>query len=223
MSEIIDISVPIRDGMPVWPTDGPVELAAFKDLSAGGSSNVTRMHLGTHTGTHVDPPLHFIEGAASVDELPLETLIGDCLVVEDATVDVLDGAAVTRLLSPPSTHPRKTTGGLPDHPARVLFKTRSSRLWAEHDGFSADYVALDESGAEQVVASGVRLVGVDYLSVERMGGGGQVHRRLLESGVVVVEGLDLSRVEPGRYQLICLPLRIARGDGAPARAVLVRG
>lgn len=209
----IDISVPLGPSMPVWPTDPPFVTETFKAIAGGQSSNVTRVSLGTHTGTHVDPPLHFIPGGAGADDLPLDVLVGECVVVEDLAADVMDGSAVARLCREVAeAHGAAAC-------ARVLFKTRSSRLWSA-GGFSEDYVSLDESGARELLARGVRLVGVDYLSVERRGGGGAVHRMLLEAGVVVVEGLDLSAAAPARYELICLPLKLVDGDGAPARAVL---
>jgi arylformamidase len=212
----MDISVPIRPGMHVWPTDPPLEMEPAKDLGAGGSSNVTRICMGTHTGTHVDPPRHFIDGGRTVDELDLEVLCGECVVVEDLVAEVLDGDRVARLLD-------EAPGalGIDVLPPRVLFKTRSSQLW-RLPVFNEDYVSLDTGGAEALLDRRVRLVGVDYLSVERKGGHGEVHRRLLEAGLVVVEGLDLSAADPGVYELLCLPLRIAGGDGAPARAVLRR-
>jgi arylformamidase len=170
--------------------------------------------LGTHTGTHVDPPRHFIEGGRTVDELDLDVLCGECLVVEDLVAEVLDAERVARLLDEAA---ERYAGG--SIPARILFKTRSSQLW-RLPVFNEDYVSLDTGGAEALLDRRVRLVGLDYLSVERKGGHGEVHRLLLEAGVVVVEGLDLGAVDPGAYELLCLPLRIAGGDGAPARAVL---
>lgn len=210
---IIDISVSVGPDMPSWPSDPPFEAEPFKAIADGSTSNVTRVSFGTHTGTHVDPPRHFIDGATGVDEIALDALMGECVVLEDLAADVIDRAAVARLFDATSV---ASAGHACD---RVLFKTRSSGLWPLGE-FSFDYVALDEGGADELVSRGVRLVGVDYLSVERRGGGGAVHRMLLEAGVVILEGLDLSGVAAGRYELICLPLKLAGGDGAPARAVL---
>lgn len=244
MTRIHDISVPIRTGMPVWPSDGTVELEKFKAIDNGFTSNVTRMVMGTHTGTHVDAPRHFIPGATPVDELDLGVLIGPCMVLDATAADVLSGEVIDRLLpsaavgEPSSSAQRGTAAdetrqagddtrrhaaadAIPqvDERKRLLFKTRSSELWAR-EGFQDDYVSLDESGAQALLDRGVRLVGVDYLSIERFGGDGSVHRMLLASGVVGLEGLDLRAVRPGIYQLICLPLRIEGADGSPCRAVL---
>ncbi len=209
MSSFIDISLPLAPAMVSWPTDPPFEMTSFKTLDEG-SSNVSVVTTGTHTGTHVDPPLHFIRNGKGVDEIALDKLIGDCVVVSNESIQVINESTVVELLDP-----------LPEPPRRVLFKTRSSSLW-EAGQFSEDYVWLDESGVLELLGRGVELVGVDYLSVGPPHDGGEVHRLLLEAGVVVVEGLDLRRAEPGTYELICLPLRIEHGDGSPARAVLRR-
>jgi arylformamidase len=167
--EIIDVSLPIRTGMPVYPGDPEVTIEQVNELPA-----LSRIEIGSHSGTHVDAQSHFIRGGKGVDQLPLDVLIGPCVVVEGA------GSA-----------------------DRVLVK--GAQL-------------LDEAAASAVVAAGVRLVGVDIPSVGDEG----AHNVLLEAGVVVVENLDLSAVEPGEYELYCLPLRIQGCDGAPARAILVR-
>lgn len=206
MAQIFDISVPLKVGMVHWPTDPPFEAEPFKTIEDGDGSSVTRISMGTHSGTHVDPPRHFIPGGRSIDRIDPAALIGECLVVEDLAVEVIDAAAVRRLLAS-------------EEPKRVLFKTRSSALWSS-DEFREDYVSLDATAAREIVARGVNVVGVDYLSVGERSDGGPVHTILLEAGIVVVEGLNLSGVMPGRYEFICLPLRIKGGDGAPARAVL---
>lgn len=197
--ELIDITVPIRTGMVTYPGDPEVTVERVASLADGDIANISRAALGLHTGTHVDAPLHFLEDDAGVDELPLDVLIGPCEVV--ALPDL--GAARVAAALPAAD--------------RVLFRTPNSALWAR-DSFADDFLSLDGDGARTLVERGVRLVGVDYLSV----GDAEAHRVLLGAGVVVVEGLDLRRVEPGPYELICLPLRVAGSDGAPARAVLVR-
>jgi arylformamidase len=217
VSRILDISVPIREGMPSWPTNPPVSITPVKEIDAGGSSNVTDLRMNTHTGTHVDAPAHFITGATPVDEIDLDVLVGPCVVLADTAAAVLDAGVVEGLLEA-----ARRDGWLGDagHD-RVLFKTKSSALW-DQDAFSEDYVSLDEGGAGVLIERGTRLVGVDYLSVERFGGTGEVHRMLLGAGIVGLEGLDLREVDPGVYELICLPLRIAGADGSPCRAVLRR-
>jgi arylformamidase len=198
--QILDVTVPMRPGMPIWPGDPALEVGLADAIADGAEANVTRLALGAHTGTHVDAPVHFLEGAAGVDALPLDALVGSCLVVEAEDVDgELPAAAV------------------PAGAERVLFKTRNAELW-ERDGFVEGSVCLSAAAAEEVVRRGVRLVGIDYLTI----GGPEAHRTLLAAGVVPLEGLDLRAVEPGEYRIVCLPLKIVGSDGAPARTVLLR-
>ncbi|MGH9023398.1 MAG: cyclase family protein, partial [Acidimicrobiia bacterium] len=181
------------------------------EIARGDAANVSELRLGSHTGTHVDPPRHFLDDGAGVDELSLEALIGPALVVDLTYAggplgpDDLDALDV-----PPGTE-------------RLLLKTSNSALWAEpRPTFPDRYVALSPEGAAWVVGRGLRLLGTDFLSIERKGAPGHpTHVALLCAGVVVVEGLDLSKVSPGPYTFVCLPLRVAGGDGAPARAVLL--
>jgi len=187
---IIDVSVPIRPGMITYPGDPTVELERVSAIADGALANVSRLQFGVHTGTHVDAPLHFLDGAAATEELPLDVLVGDCVVVEGI--------------------------GVPDRAERVLFKTPNSELWAR-DTFVEDFSSLDEATARAVVAKGIRLVGIDYLSI----GDEAAHRALLGAGVVAIEGLDLRGVEPGEYQLVCAPLKLVGSDGAPARVLLI--
>ena len=190
---IIDITRPISATLPVWPGDPPVEVEPVTSLEAGDPAAVSRLALGTHTGTHVDPPAHFLAGGATVDDLPLDVLVGPAIVVD------LAGAA------PGEAELRALVG----HHDRVLLKTGAAR----------GVVTADM--ARRFVDGGLRLVGIDTPSIEPDTAEYPVHRLLLTAGVVIVEGLDLSAVAPGDYQLVCLPLRIAGGDGAPARAVLM--
>jgi arylformamidase len=196
---IIDISVPVRTGMVTYPGDPEVRLERVKAIADGESANISKLDLGVHSGTHVDAPLHFIDGADGADELPLDVLNGPCQVVEAAALD------------------ESAVGAVPEGAERVLFKTPNSELWAQ-DTFPERFEQLDGAAARALVERGVRLVGVDYLSV----GDEDAHRVLLGAGVVPVEGLDLRGVEPGSYELYCLPLRLVGSDGAPARAILVR-
>lgn len=173
-------------------------------MADGEEFNVTRLDIGTHTGTHIDSPLHFIDGGATVDSLPLDVFYGPCHVVDATAVAGLLDAAALRGLDLPEGD-------------RLLFKTRNGALW-DRDGFSSDYVAFTADGAELMVARGVRLAGIDYLTI----GDFDAHRVLLGAGVVPLEGLDLRAVEPGAYTLVCLPLLLVGIEGAPARALLVR-
>jgi arylformamidase len=208
--KIYDISVPISTTMPTYPGDPPVAIDPFKQIGKGSRSNVSRLSLGDHTGTHFDPPLHFIPGGNSVDQLDLNVLYG--------LARVLDLTRVEREITPRDLErariPRRTT--------RVLFKTRSSALW-DRAGFQRDFVGVGWDAAQWLVERGIRLVGVDYLSVETYGAAEpKTHRTLLGAGVIVVEGLNLHGVPPGKYTFVGLPLKIQGGDGAPGRAILMR-
>lgn len=209
---IYDISVPIRPGAtPTYPGDPGIEIESWAEIARGDAANVSVLRLGVHTATHVDAPAHFIEGAPGLPSLPLEALIGDALVVELPTdVRAVEAVHVAAARAEGAT--------------RVLFKTRNSAFWAEPRGrFREDFTYLTEGAAHALVEAGARLVGIDYLSVEKFKAEDfRTHLALLSRGVVVLEGLDLRGVSAGRYELICLPLKIAAGsgDGAPCRAVL---
>ena len=166
--------------------------------------------MGAHTGTHVDAPIHFIQGGSGVDRLDLNLLVGPALVVHALEVGALTAEVLEGLAIPPGTE-------------RVLFRTRNSQHWAFGErGFWTDYVGITDEGARWLIARGVRLVGVDSLSVAPYDELVPPHRTLLGAGMVVVEGLNLSDVGPGMYQFVCLPLKVVEGDGAPARAILIR-
>jgi arylformamidase len=210
--KILDISVSVSPGLPVWPGDPPVELERYRAISAGDNSNVSRIGCSVHSGTHVDAPGHFIDNALTIEDLSLDTLIGPALVVEVPGAGAIEPDFLETLALPSGT-------------VRLLFKTRNSDLWRKPDhSFHSDYVALSPQSATWIVDRGVRLVGIDYLSVQMFADPEPLtHRTLLAAGIVVVEGLNLQGVRPGSYQLICLPLKLAGSDGAPARAVLIEG
>jgi arylformamidase len=201
--ELIDITVPIREGMVTYPGDPSVHMERVSSIEKGDVANLTRLDFGVHSGTHIDAPVHFIDGGKSVESLPLDVLLGPVEVVEAA----LDGGDVAE----------EDVARVPGEAERVLFKTRNSELWAK-DEFDESFAKLTESAARALVERGVRLVGVDYLSV----GDPAAHHALLGAAVVAIEGLDLRGVEPGRYRLVCLPLKLEGSDGGPARAVLIR-
>ncbi|MBA3466413.1 MAG: cyclase family protein [Gemmatimonadaceae bacterium] len=208
MSRIYDISVPIRSGGIVYPGNPPIEISLQQSIAKGAGANVSAIRFGSHTGTHADAAKHFFDDGQTVDAIPLETLIGPALLVafpdELMSVTAADFAGVNL-----------------DGHTRILLRTRNSAL-LRRDDFVPDYTFLAPDGAEFLADKGVELVGVDYLSIEQFHSGHhKTHRTLLERSVVIVEGLDLSVPPPGEYQLICLPLRLAGLDGAPARAVLV--
>lgn len=208
--QLIDISVGLSPGLPVWPGDPPIVIQRISSIEAGDGANVSRMESGVHVGTHVDAPLHFLEDGKPVEDLPLEVLIGEAQVMEFPDATTIDAGTLAE-------------AGLPEGCERLLLKTRNGRLWSpEAGGFQEDFVAVEESGARLLVDRGVRLVGVDYLSVAPWSAPVPTHKVLLEAGVIIVEGLDLRGVEPGRYRLYCLPLKLLGSDGAPARAILAK-
>jgi arylformamidase len=195
---IIDVTVPIQPGMPIYPGDPEVSLTLEQSIADGAPANVSRLDFGLHTGTHVDAPVHFIVGAPGAEELPLDVLVGPAVVVE--APDLEDDTA------------------LPEGVERILFKTRNSELSA-NQAFSEDFVTVGLPLARRLAEARVRLVGIDYLSI----GDEEVHELLLGLGIVVVEGLDLRSVAAGGYRLICAPLKVVGADGAPARVLLESG
>ncbi len=205
--KLYDITVPITNDMPVYPGDPPVGVSCVQSLEAGDIAAVSHLSFSSHAGTHLDPPAHFIPGGVTLDRLPLEILLGPCRVLEVLDVDVIDAAWLRSASWEGVT--------------RLLFKTRNSRFWPAERSFRRDYVYIESDAARLLVERGVRLVGIDYLSVEKFDfEQPETHLELLGHGVIIVEGLDLSAVPPGDYELICLPLKIRDGDGGPARVIL---
>jgi arylformamidase len=208
---IYDVSLPITSNLPIWPGDPKIIIDRFSKIEAGADANVTQISMCVHVGTHVDAPFHFFEGdALTVDRLPLNMLTGRAYVlqlgneVDSISADILQQAQI-----PPRTR-------------RLLFKTRNSALWSNPEAeFKKDFVAIRADGAQFLVDHGIRLVGVDYLSVAPFSAPIPTHRILLQAGIAVVEGLDLSKVSAGRYSMYCLPLKIVGADGAPARVILI--
>jgi arylformamidase len=202
-----DVSVPISAEMPIYEGDPPVNIGLSSSIEKGDLANVSRLTMGVHTGTHVDASLHFLRNGTTVKEIPLDILIGPALVVEVADSKEISREALVSV---------SLVGE-----QRVLLKTSNSSLWREK-GFRKDFAYIAGSAAKYLVEIGVRLVGIDYLSVEKFGATDPVtHLTLLRAGVVIIEGLDLSLVEAGRYELICLPLCIQGAEGSPCRAVLI--
>ena len=208
---IYDISLTISPDLPTWPGDPALELELIQSMSKGAAVNVTRISSSVHLGTHIDAPRHFLEDGSTIEQLPLEVLTGPCYVVqlpdgvEAITSEVLERTEITAEMK------------------RILFGTRNSHLWAKGESrFQTDFVGITEDGAEWLVERGVQLVGVDYLSVAPYADLMSTHLIFLRRGVIVVEGLNLSNVMRGFYDLYCLPLKIAGCDGAPARAILIQ-
>lgn len=206
---IYDISLPISESLVIWPGDPSIRITQPSHLDRGDEATVSRLEMGAHTGTHVDAPIHFIQGGLGVDRLDLNLLVGPALVVHALEVDALTVQVLEGLAIPPGTE-------------RVLFRTRNSQRWAGSEReFWTDYVGITDEGARWLIERGVWLVGVDFLSVAPYDELVPPHRTLLGAGMVVVEGLNLSDVGPGMYQFVCLPLKVVGGDGAPARAILI--
>ena len=207
--KIYDVTVPLSNDVPVYEGDPKVEITTANSIEKGDAANVSKLCFGAHTATHVDAPNHFIEGARKVSELDLHKLIGKCRVVEiDKSVMAIEARHVADL----------------ENVERVLFKTRNSDFWNDFSNeFRKDFTYIEPEAAKILVEKGMKLVGIDYLSVEKFGSKDfATHITLLEKEVVIIEGLDLREVSAGDYELVCLPLKIASGtgDGAPARTVL---
>jgi len=204
--KLIDVSVPLDSTLPSYPNNLPFNLEAVKRLARGDSSNVSALHMSAHSGTHVDAPRHFFDDGTGTEALPLAMLIGRARVIEvrtraGITADDLAGLDLSE-------------------DVRLLIKTTNSRLWGNPE-FHKEYVGIAESGARYLVDHGIKVLGVDYLSVEVFETpGAPAHHLLLGGGTIVIEGLNLRDVDPGVYEMFCLPLRIVGSDGAPARVVL---
>jgi len=208
---IYDISLSISPNLPTWPGDPGLKLEQFESMEKGALYNATQLSSSVHVGTHVDAPRHFLKDGITVEQLPLEVLTGPCYVaqlpdgIDAITAEVLDRTEITSEMK------------------RVLFGTSNSHYWAKGESkFQTDFVAITEDGAEWLVGRGIQLVGIDYLSIAPYSEAIPTHQVLLRAGVVVVEGLNLSNIMRGFYDLYCLPLKIVGSDGAPARAILIQ-
>ena len=202
-----DVSRPLRAGGVTYPGDPEIVFRAHSSIDRGDPADVTELGLGSHSGTHVDAPSHFLRGGTPVDRIPPERLIGPAVVL-DLPGDLASVSAADLARQDLRGH------------RRVLLRTRNSAK--RETGFTRDYCALSRDGAEYLVDHGVELVGIDALSIEPFGSSDYaVHHLLLGRGIVIVEGLDLSAISAGVYQFVCLPLKLEGLDGAPARAVLI--
>lgn len=206
---IYDISLTISPTLPTWPGDPAVKLDRVEKIEEGSNANVSRIDMGVHTGTHIDAPYHFLQDGKTADEMKLSMMVGRVYVLHLPDIALIDAGVLETAQIPPRTR-------------RILFRTRNSDLWREQESdFQTNFVAISADGADYLVKRGIKLVGVDYLSVAPYGESRQPHQILLKSGVVILEGLDLSRVSQGRYTIYCLPLKLAGSDGAPTRAILI--
>lgn len=207
---IYDITLPISPGLPVWPGDPPVVLERVSSMDAGAHDNVSRLEFSVHTGTHVDAPHHFLNDHRTVDALSLDVLIGPAQVIQIPDhVDMITAGILAK-------------AAVPSGISRLLLKTRNSRLWELGEKeFRKDFVGISADGAGWLVRTGMKLVGIDYLSIAPYRQSRPTHQVLLEPGIVVLEGVNLSAVPPGPYDLYCLPLKLVGSDGAPARVILI--
>jgi arylformamidase len=205
MSEPIDISVRLRGDMPTWPDSAGFRISQTSATTDGDDANVSMIEMDVHCGTHVEAPLHFIHGGAELETYGLDVFVGPARVMHLPDADAIGPAELSEV---------------PDGVERLLLRTRNSESWANQVPFNHDYVALTLDGARWVADRGIRLIGVDYLSVQLWGDSPETHRILMRAGVAILEGIDLSTAPPGDYRLTCLPLRLAGAEAAPARAIL---
>jgi arylformamidase len=209
LARIIDITIPLTPSLPVWPGSPGIRLIRTRNIGAANQANESKLECDVHVGTHVDAPLHYLDGGASVDALPLENLIGPALVVDLTGLDTITAKDLEYL-------------ELPAGVRRLLLRTKNSQHRAlEQERFIENYTALTADAAEWIVDHHIALVGVDYLSVQVYGDNSLTHYIMLAAGVIIVEGLNLAEVQPGSYQLLCLPIPLVGSEGAPARVVLL--
>ncbi len=208
LSPIIDISLPLHPKMPKWPGSEGIKINRIKCLEVGDKVNISKLECNMHVGTHVDAPRHFIEDGSTVEALPLDLLIGPAVVVAIPEVKVVTAKHLASI-------------GIPSKTERLLLRTLNSDLWASNvTEFGENYTALTADAAQWLVDRGIGLVGIDYLSIQIFSDPPTTHKILLKGKVVILEGLNLADVKPGKYELICLPIRIVGTEGAPARALL---
>jgi arylformamidase len=208
--KIIDVSLPITNSLPVWPGDPAINNQLVAQINLGAECNVTQLNLGAHVGTHMDAPCHFLDGREGIESLHLENLIGPCYVVElPDDVMTINGEILDK-------------ANIPSGANRLVFKTRNSKFWDEKPAtFHTDFTAFEPDAARLLVDRGIRLIGIDYLSIAPYKRATETHRILLGGGVSIVEGLDLRQVSGGYYSILCLPLKLVGSDGSPARVVLI--
>jgi len=208
-AEMIDISLPLHSRLPTWPDGTGFSLRWTKRIDRGYRVNNSHVSFDVHFGTHVDVPYHYFDtDGRTVDQVPVDSFIGPCTVIDLPSVKEVTLTELSRAAVDLDTE-------------RLLIRTDNSRIWSgDISEFVPDYTAVSTDAARWITGQGLRLVGIDYLSIGNMESGREVHRILLEAGIVVLEGIDLSLAPPGRYELLCLPLNIVGAEGAPARAVL---
>jgi len=205
---LYDLSLTLTKDLPTWPGDPPLRLEKTSSIVEGEQFNVTQLSSSVHIGTHVDAPAHFLEDGTTVDQIPLELMVGPA--------EVFFVSGLQTIHSQDLRH-----AGIQEGKKRVLLQTVNSQFWADHeDNFQEDFLGLAADAAEYLVACGVEVIGVDYLSVAPFPDQVPTHRILLEAGILIIEGINLTGIQPGPYTLLCLPLKIGGADGAPARVLL---
>lgn len=209
INNIIDITIPLTGDLPKWPGSPGFIIQKFQKMENGNQCNNSLITCDVHFGTHIDAPLHFFQDGKSIDQIDLESLIGEVYVanlpdIDDITKDILELLPLNKGIK------------------RIIFRTKNSELWSKRKCvFYPDYVALSPDGAKWLVDKGIKLVGTDYLSIQPFNDKtGVVHKILLGNGVTIIEGLNMFDIAEGIYELICLPLNIVGADGAPARVIL---
>lgn len=207
MNKIIDISIELSENLVKWPGDPAIKFSSHKSIEYGDKANVLKICSGSHAGTHIDAPYHFLKNGNTIDKMKLESLIGPCFIKE------INGTAIKKSdLKNIKKNKYK----------RILFKTKNSkRRLLFKKKFTPDYVYLSLPAAYECIKKGIKVIGIDYLSIEKYKGDGSVHNLLLKNKIIIIEGLDLRRVKEKEYYLIALPLKIKKGDGAPSRVVLM--
>ncbi len=207
--KIYDVTITLSKDIPIWPGDPPYIRERIHKLENGDNTNTSRLEMGVHTGTHVDAPYHFLPDGKGADQLSLKILTGRVYVLHLPDVKLITAEVLKKVEIPPRTR-------------RILIKTNNSEFWAKNvSAFQKDFAALTADGADYLVQRGVRLIGVDYLSVAPYKESKATHEILLKAGVIIIEGLNLYDVDQGRYMLYCLPLKLQGSDGAPARTILI--
>ncbi|NUO02549.1 MAG: cyclase family protein [Saprospiraceae bacterium] len=208
MPSYIDISVPLHENLPVWTGSHGIHISSLNAIARGDLANVSRLDIDIHSGTHIDAPLHFVEGGKTTAEIAIERFIGPCYVAEIKDKAIIGAKELEQ-------------AAIPDNVSRLLLKTDNSERWKDSSHrFFEDFSALSPEGAQWVADRGIDLIGIDYHSIQRFADPPDVHIILLEREIIILEGLNLRHIAPGAYELICLPIYIQGVEGASARAVL---
>jgi len=209
LKKYIDISLPINSELPIWPGSQKIEFKENLSIKNGDIANESSINISLHTGTHIDAPSHFIDDGLTIDKIPIAKLIGLTFVaciknINTITAETLDSSSI------------------PQNVKRLLLLTDNTKLWMKKSAkFNENYVAISIDAAQWIVDRKIELIGIDYLSIQKYNDSPDTHIILLNNGVVILEGLNLSNVSEGWYELVCLPLKFEGIDGSPARAILI--